>query len=293
MVFFRVEGTQKRAQIKLEAIETNIITNHRLSDDELEAFYDGAKELQPGLYLENILEMQEYWTGRLLSGLGKTTSFMDEDGIGYDQSIVNAYYSPVFNAIAVPLGILHFPFYHVQRTAAAALNFGAVGSVVGHEFTHGFDNNGALFDENGDVENWWSEDTMRAFREKQMCFVDQYSSFPIRELDRIPGYEGRKRIDGNNTLGENIAGKKDEGRNLCRKLLFFPLDNGGLRQAFRAYKMFLKDEGLSEPPSLPGLPGLTDDQLFFISYASMWCEKATLSAFVSQLSNVHPPKKFR
>jgi len=76
---------------------------------------------------------------------------MDEDGIGYDQSLVNAYYSPTFNAIAVPMGILHAPFYAVKRQLAAAVNFGAIGAVVGHELTHGFDNTGALFDEKGDV----------------------------------------------------------------------------------------------------------------------------------------------
>ena len=143
------------------------------------------------------------------------------------------------------------------------LNYGAIGAVIGHEITHGFDDEGAQFDAQGNLENWWSETTLQHFHNLSQCFIDQYTSILDARVEL--------HLNGRNTLGENIA------------------DNGGVREAFEAYEQL----GLQEP-SLPGLQDLTNQQLFFVSYANTWCS-VTRSEKLRQniLYDPHSPARYR
>jgi endothelin-converting enzyme len=126
------------------------------------------------------------------------------------------------------------------------LNYGAIGTVVGHEVSHAFDNNGRRFDSKGRLIDWWSNSTAVEFEKRSVCFVDQYSKFSIKDPQGKDIY-----VNGKLTLGENLA------------------DNGGIRQSWRAWKA-----GKQNNPRLPGLPLLIPEQLFFLQFAYPWCGKA-------------------
>jgi putative endopeptidase len=150
---------------------------------------------------------------------------------------VNAYYSPDRNNINFPAGILEPPFYREGRDAA--VNYGAIGAVVGHELTHGFDDNGRKFDGQGNLRNWWTEADGRGYEKRVSCVADQYSQYVVA---------GDTHLNGRLTLGENTA------------------DNGGVRLALMAY---LAGPGATAAPSVDGF---TPEQRFFIGYAQIWCE---------------------
>jgi len=150
---------------------------------------------------------------------------------------VNAYYSPDRNTINFPAGILQPPFYQAGREAA--VNYGGAGAVVGHELTHGFDDQGRKFDERGNLRNWWTDTDAKAYEDRASCIADQYSQYVVA---------GDTNLNGRLTLGENTA------------------DNGGVRLALMAY---LAGPGATAPPVLDGF---TPDQRFFIGFAQIWCE---------------------
>uniref|UniRef100_A0A8B9HWY8 Membrane metallo-endopeptidase-like 1 n=1 Tax=Astyanax mexicanus TaxID=7994 RepID=A0A8B9HWY8_ASTMX len=140
-----------------------------------------------------------------------------------------------------PAAILQPPFY--SKDQLQALNFGGIGMVIGHEITHGFDDNGRNFDKDGNMLNWWSNFSAEHFRAQSQCMVQQYGNFTW-------DLAGGQKVCGVSTLGENIA------------------DNGGVRQAYKAYKKWRETEG--EEPYLPGL-NLNNDQLFFLNFGQVWC----------------------
>ena len=123
------------------------------------------------------------------------------------------------------------------------------------------------------MEDWWSEETKERFAARQRCFVDEYDGYGFASLDRVPDYKGRTTVDGNRTLGENIA------------------DNGGLREAYRADRDHVdRNNGGDDEMGLPALGQYSADQLFFMSYATMYCESKTVSRLARQLlTDVHPP----
>uniref|UniRef100_A0A7N8WM29 Neprilysin n=1 Tax=Mastacembelus armatus TaxID=205130 RepID=A0A7N8WM29_9TELE len=179
-------------------------------------------------------------------------------------AVVNAFYSSTKNRIVFPAGILRPPFF--SKGQAKSLNYGGIGMVIGHEITHGFDDNGRIYNKDGDLQDWWTLDSSRRFLELSKCIVEQYSNF---SWDLANGYH----LNGNNTLGENIA------------------DNGGIRQAYKAYKNYVKKHG--EEPPLPGID-LSHDQIFFLNFAQVWCGKYRPEQAVNSVKvNVHSPGKFR
>ncbi|GFS01422.1 endothelin-converting enzyme 2 protein [Elysia marginata] len=146
-----------------------------------------------------------------------------------------------------------------------SLNYGRVGHIIGHEITHGFDDIGSQFDLNGNFRNWWQPQDMKNFRKACQCIVRQYSSFYDNTTELY--------VNGITTQGENVA------------------DNGGLKQSYRAYKKLTAQKG--EPELLPGLR-LTNDQLFFLAYAQLWCEKSTKETRRQEMLTLnHPPGEFR
>ena len=199
--------TMNEALDKLASIKAFAVTPTSLNKTVIENIYKdaiGSTKLQ--FYLHNLLAMQKFWTKKIMNELSKEKppQMIDVNHMDFDTTLVNAMYSPDMNAIWIPLGIAHPPMYQDHRLRA--LNYGALGSIIAHELTHGFDNSGALFDKFGFYQEWWSEDTKEAFQDKQQCFIDHYSTYNFTELSGIPGYSGPVSVDGNLTLSENIAG---------------------------------------------------------------------------------------
>ena len=150
---------------------------------------------------------------------------------------VNAYYDPLMNNINFPAGILQPPFYNNQNDDA--LNYGAIGMVIGHELTHGFDDTGRQFDAKGNLQDWWTADDAQKFKERAACFTDEYSNFTP-----VPGVH----LNGKLTLGENTA------------------DNGGVRIGLMALMNTIGNAPQKE------IDGFTPQQRFFLSFGQIWCE---------------------
>jgi predicted metalloendopeptidase len=183
---------------------------------------------------------------------------------------INAYYSHTKNAIIIPAGILQKPFYHYSFPKS--LIFGAMGSIIGHELTHAFDNNGRRFDKNGNMFDWWSNKSSEEFDNRTKCFLQQYDDFVVNG----------QHVSGLLTLGENIA------------------DNGGLKLSYAAYNNWVKAYGRnnvlledSEDKLLPAL-NMTRDQQFFLSMAQTWCGSSTENIInLNLITNKHSIRRFR
>jgi putative endopeptidase len=173
---------------------------------------------------------------------------------------VDAYYNASANHTALPAGILQPPFFGPDRTVAA--NLGGIGMVIGHELTHGFDDQGAQFDAEGNLKNWWQKADLARFTDKGTCVADQYSGF-----EALP----RRYVQGQLTVGENIA------------------DMGGVKMAFKAYRALRKDAVKTYVAD-----GFTEDQQFFLAVAQGWCGRERPAETERRLtSDPHAPSKFR
>ena len=188
-------------------------------------------------YYENSLRASHWYMEDNLSKLGKP---VDRTEWGMTPQTVNAYYNPSTNEICFPAGILQPPFYNPD--ADDAVNYGAIGVVISHEMTHGFDDQGRLFDKDGNMNIWWSEADAAAFKAKADVLVNQFN-----EVEVLPGV----RANGAATLGENIA------------------DQGGLRIAYSAMEDSFGDNR-PEP-----IDGFTPEQRFFLAYANVWAQNIT------------------
>uniref|UniRef100_A0A8C6Z4Z0 Membrane metalloendopeptidase like 1 n=1 Tax=Nothoprocta perdicaria TaxID=30464 RepID=A0A8C6Z4Z0_NOTPE len=212
-------------------------------------------------YFENILENLRVGAQKSLKKLRER---VDQDIWIIGAAVVNAFYSPNRNQIVFPAGILQPPFF--SKHQPQALNFGGIGMVIGHEITHGFDDNGRNFDKDGNMFDWWSNFSALHFKEQSRCMIYQYGNYTW-EL------AGGENVSGISTLGENIA------------------DNGGVRQAYKAYLKWLEREGME--PELPGL-NLSHKQLFFLNFAQVWCGSYRPEyASQSIKTDVHSPLKYR
>jgi predicted metalloendopeptidase len=183
---------------------------------------------------------------------------------GMSPPTVNAYYNSANNEIVFPAGILQPPFF--DRTIDDAVNFGGIGVVIGHEYTHGFDDQGSKFDAEGNFENWWTADDLAAFKERTDCIAKEYDGF-VSVKDPV---NGDVHLNGRLTLGENTA------------------DNGGARVSFRALQKSL------EGKPRPTIDGFTPEQRFFLGFANVWCQNVT-EAQARQLAQTdpHSPGQFR
>uniref|UniRef100_A0A8C8DLI9 Membrane metallo-endopeptidase-like 1 n=1 Tax=Oryzias sinensis TaxID=183150 RepID=A0A8C8DLI9_9TELE len=212
-------------------------------------------------YFENVLENLKSEAHKSLKKLREP---VDPDLWIIGAAVVNAFYSPNRNQIVFPAGILQPPFF--SKHQHQALNFGGIGMVIGHEITHGFDDNGRNFDKDGNMLNWWSNYSAEHFKEQSQCMVQQYGNFNWK-------LAGGQNVSGISTLGENIA------------------DNGGVRQAYKAYLKWMEMEG--EEPRLPGLD-MNHRQLFFLNFAQVWCG-AYRPEYASQSikTDSHSPLEYR
>jgi len=245
------EVTKKQALVKLAAIQNKIGYPAKWRD------YTALK-IERGDALGNSLRANAFEVHRQLAKIGKP---LDKQEWQMTPPTVNAYYDPTENDINFPAGILQPPFYYFK--ADDALNFGGMGAVIGHELTHGFDDQGALFDPEGNLKNWWTPEDEKAFKERTQCIVDEYDQFVA--VDDV-------HVRGKLTLGENTA------------------DNGGLRIAYMALMKSLADSGKPQEK----IDGFTPEQRLFIGWGQIWCQNQTdQTARLLALNNEHSPGKYR
>ena len=225
--------TKKQALFKLEKIANKIgYPDHWRDYSKLEIVRGDA--------LGNWQRANLFEFNRQMAKIGKP---VDRQEWQMSPPIVNAYYDPRLNDINFPAGILQPPFF--DNRLDDAINYGAIGAVVGHELTHGFDDEGRKFDAFGNLRDWWTEADAKAFEERSQCLVKEYGSFVA--VDDV-------KLNGDLTLGENTA------------------DNGGLRLALMALREVLRSAP-AEPQ--PQLEGFTPEQRLFLGFGQIWCENAT------------------
>ncbi|XP_064595998.1 endothelin-converting enzyme 1-like isoform X2 [Liolophura sinensis] len=222
----------------------------------LDKYYE--KVVMTDSFFESMLNIRRFYLEKDMDKRGKPP---DVSIWSQTPAVVNAYYSPSHNYFAFPAGILQRPFY--DPDFPEPFNYGSIGFVMGHELTHGFDNTGRLYDKQGNLHNWWNNQSLEAFKERSKCMIEQYDKYKI---------QGRS-VRGDRTLGENIA------------------DNGGIKVAYRAYQKWLMNN--TPAKQLPGLPP-SDLKLFFIGFAQVWCSYYTPAyARTALLTDAHSPAKYR
>lgn len=244
------DETKKKAQEKLETFTVKIGYPDKWKDySELEITEDS--------YVQNQVNVAKWNFNRRIREIGKE---VDKTEWFMAPQIVNAYYNPSFNEIVFPAAILQPPFYNYQ--ADAAVNYGGIGAVIGHEVSHGFDDQGARFDKDGNLNNWWTEADEKAFAERYQRLIDQYDAY-----EALPGVN----VNGRFTLGENIG------------------DLGGIAVAYDALQMHLNENGNPGP-----IDGLTPEQRFFINWATIWRIKYRDEELKTRIkTDPHSPGMFR
>lgn len=241
--------TRERAKAKLHAITNKI-------------GYPDTWETYEGLVIgedhyANTVAVSAWGLKDSLKDIGKP---VDKTEWGMSAPTVNAYYNPLVNEIVFPAGILQPPFF--SASFPAAMNYGAMGMVIGHEITHGFDDEGRKFGPDGTMEVWWDDAATERFEEAAACITDTYAAIEVQ-----PG----AKLNGELTLGENIA------------------DFGGIKMAHSAYAQRVATQGAEQ-----GVAGFTPEQLLFVAYAQSWCSLATPE--VEKLrarTDPHAPPRYR
>jgi endothelin-converting enzyme/putative endopeptidase len=208
----------------------------------------------------NATRAAEFENHRQLAKIGKP---VDRGEWGISASTVDAYYNPSMNDINFPAGILQAPFFDPNATDAE--DYGHVGAIVGHELTHGFDDEGRQFDGSGNLSDWWTPDDAKNFGTMTDCEVKEYGSFTA--IDDV-------KVNGKLTLGENTA------------------DNGGLRLAYMAFLADAKRKGIDMKAKDP--TGFTPGQQFFLAYGQNWCGSIRPEQVRLQVqTDPHSPRQFR
>ena len=244
--------TRQQALVKLHSVTNKIGYPDKWRDY-------SAVDVKPDDYFGNWYRANEFEYRRELDKIGKP---VDRSEWEMTPPTVNAYYEPTQNNINFPAGILQPPFY--SNKADDAVNYGAAGAVVGHELTHGFDDEGRQFDAGGNLKDWWQKSDEEQFEKLTQCVVSEYGSF-----SPVSGVE----LNGKLTLGENTA------------------DNGGVRLAYMALMDDLAKKSI--PPS-EKTSGLSEAQQFFVGYAQDWCESSRpeTARYLAQV-DPHSPGRFR
>ena len=245
-------ATREQALLKLSTFEPKIGYPTKYTD------YTTLSIAKDDLF-GNALALAEFGWADQIKELGKP---VDRERWGYPPQTVNASYNPLLNQITFPAGILQPPFF--DPAADAAVNYGAIGAVIGHEIGHGFDDQGREFDEKGRIRNWWSDASNAAFKAKTDKFGAQYDAY-----EPLPGAH----ISGELTMGENIG------------------DLGGLQMAYAAYHRHLDQ---TSGGTAPVIDGLTGDQRFFLAWAQVWQGKYREDELRQRLeTDPHSPPYFR
>ncbi len=255
-----VNNLQKAFEARIKNLDWMNDSTKKVSIDKLHAFIkkigypdkwrDYSKvSIDKGKYYDNLVSCSKNEYQYQLSKLGKP---VDKTEWGMTAPTINAYYNPSFNEIVFPAGILQTPYFNLE--ADDAINYGGVGMIIGHEMTHGFDDEGAQYDKDGNLKTWWSKEDNDKFKAKTKLVIDQYNKFTV--LDSV-------HVNGALTTGENIA------------------DIGGINIAYDAFKMTKQGQDTTK------IDGLTPDQRFFLSFAQGWRSKYK-EEIVRQLINIDP-----
>ncbi len=262
-----VENLRKAFEIRIKNLDWMSDVTKQKALDKLNAFtpkigypdkwknYDGL-EISDAAFIKNMKNASIWSFKDNISQLGKP---VDRSRWGMTPPTVNAYYSPVMNEIVFPAGILQFPFF--DANADDAVNYGGIGSVIGHEMSHGFDDSGSQYDKDGSLRNWWTKEDLEKFKAKTALLGAQFDAYTV--LDTI-------HVNGKLTMGENIG------------------DLGGLNVAYEAFKM--TEQGKSNKK----IDGFTPDQRFFLSWAQVWrgSSRPETTAQLVQ-TDPHSPNEYR
>jgi len=245
--------TKKQAAVKLAAI------NNKIGYPDVWRDYSSVV-IKPGDLLGNVERANEFESKRQINKIDKP---LDRKEWGMTPPTVNAYYSPSYNEIVFPAGILQPPFFDPKMDDG--VNFGGIGLVIGHELTHGFDDQGRKFDPQGNLHDWWTKEDGEEFEKRAACVVNEYSNFIA--VDDL-------KLNGKLTLGENTA------------------DNGGARVSLMALEHVIADDK-SGNDSQP-IDGYTPQQRFFLGFGRVWCEKRRPEvARMRVLVDPHSPGQWR
>lgn len=248
------EETKKKALDKLSTFNVKIGYPDEWKD------YSGLEiksTEEGGSYIENVMSVTKF---NFLDNLKKIGEEVDKSEWFMAPQVVNAYYNPLYNEIVFPAAILQPPFYNYK--ADAAVNYGGIGAVIGHEISHGFDDQGSRFDKDGNLVNWWTDTDREQFNERCQKLIDQFEGYkPFDDVN----------VNGKFTLGENIG------------------DLGGLNVAYDGLQMHIEQEGRPEP-----IDGFTAEQRFFISWGTIWRQKIRDEALRTRLkTDPHSPGQYR
>lgn len=247
------DETKKQAKVKLQAIRNKIGYPDVYRD------YSSVI-IKPNDLLGNIERATEFESKRDIAKIDKP---LDRKEWGMTPPTVNAYYNGSYNEIVFPAGILQPPFF--DKNMDDAVNFGGIGLVIGHELTHGFDDQGRKYDPQGNLRDWWTEQDGKEFEKRVSCIADEYSNFVAVD---------NTKLNGRLTLGENTA------------------DNGGARIALAALEHMIADDKSGKESQ--SIDGYTPEQRFFLGFARVWCEKQRPEFLRMQVStNPHSPGMYR
>ncbi len=244
------EATRKQAMVKLQAFAEKIGYPDKWRDY-------STLHIRKGPFLDNVIAVNRYENQRDLNMIGKP---LDRTQWGMTPATVNAYYNPQMNEIVFPAGILQPPFF--SPAADDAVNYGGMGSVIGHEMGHGFDDQGAQFDPQGNLKNWWSAADLEKFKQRTTLIANQYDAYTV--LDSI-------HVNGKLTLGENAA------------------DIGGLSVAYAALQ-----KALAGKPRPAPIDGFTPEQRFFLAWAQIWRQNIAPESQRLRINiDAHSPGRWR
>lgn len=251
------EQTRKAAIEKLDAINWKVGYSSKLDT------YDDVT-ISRASFRNNVASALAYKWKKKFRRLGKPIDKTEWFMLPHE---VNAYYSPTRNEMVFPAGILQQPFF--SDAYPDALNYGGIGAVVGHEMSHGFDDQGRKFDKTGLLTSWWSDASVAHYEDRAQCYIDLFNTYKPRDVDIF--------VRGNLTLGENLA------------------DTNGVNVAYHAFKSTGNNSQDGIPPPNPMLAReLTNDQLFFVAYAQTWCTLYRREALkVQMMTDPHSPGQFR
>lgn len=245
--------TKKQAQVKLKAIRNKIGYPDKWRDY-------SSLTIGRGDFLGNVERGEEFESRREINKISKP---LDRNEWGMTPPTVNAYYNAAYNEIVFPAGILQPPFF--DQTMDDGVNFGGIGLVIGHELTHGFDDQGRKFDPQGDLRDWWTPEDGKEFEKRVSCIADEYSSFVA--VDDL-------KLNGRLTLGENTA------------------DNGGARVSLMALEHLISEDKTGKEGQQ--IDGYTPEQRFFLGFGRVWCEKRRPEfARAMVTTNPHSPGRWR
>ncbi|XP_043270899.1 neprilysin-2-like [Venturia canescens] len=256
------EKTRMKALDKLNAMVTYIShSDEMLNEEKLNAFYQKL-DLSGDNYFENLLNLTLFNMEIPLEKLRKPVNKTDWTDDKYSAT-VNAFYDRIDNSISLLAGILQDVFYDNDRPKY--INYGSIGSIIGHELTHGFDDMGKQYNENGNIFNWWTPSTEQNFTQRVQCLIEQYGNYTVPEVNQT--------LNSFMTQSENIA------------------DNSGVKMAYLAYNRWVARNQAEK--KLPGIDR-TPKQLFWLSAANIWCTKYTQeSLLVGLRGDPHSPAELR